>query len=275
MKLADVVAYVDDADRQMVEVEIVGKEVCRSDDAGETWRKTHDVSLQKVAYSYGYYFGKIWVSPEDAERVYVAGVPLVGSDDGGKTWRGLDRLGVHGDHHALRFAPGDARHVALGNDGGLNLSWDGGETWTKVNNLPVGQFTTIAVDSAEPYNVVCGLQDNGVMRGPSTYVSGKTPREAWKADLRRRRLLDRDRPEGPERRLHGLAVRAREPPEREDRRAGPLPPAPRARRAGPALQLGDPVPPLAPLEEHPLVRDAEALALLRPRRDAGRPSAPT
>ena len=181
VKLADVVAYVDDADRQMVEVDIVGKEVWRSDDAGETWRKTHDVSLEKVAYSYGYYFGRIWVSPEDTERVYVAGVPLVGSGDGGKTWNGLDRPGVHADHHALRFAPGDARQVALGNDGGLNLSWDGGETWAKVNNLPVGQITTIAVDSAEPYNILCGLQDNGVMRGPSTYVPGKTPREAWKS----------------------------------------------------------------------------------------------
>ncbi|MBK8595256.1 MAG: glycosyl hydrolase [Holophagales bacterium] len=181
VKLADVVAYVDDADRQMVEVETVGKEVYRSDDSGDTWKKTHDVSLEKVAYSYGYYFGKIWVSPEDASKVYLAGVPLAGSDDGGKTWRGLDRLGVHGDHHALRFAPGDARHVALGNDGGLNLSWDGGQTWTKVNNLPVGQITTIAVDSAEPYNVVCGLQDNGVMRGPSTYVPGKSSRESWKA----------------------------------------------------------------------------------------------
>ncbi len=181
VQLEDVVAYVDDADRRMVEVDIVGKEVWRSDDAGETWRKAHDVSLEKVAYSYGYYFGKIWVSPKDAERVFVAGVPLVASDDGGKSWRGLDRLGVHGDHHALWFAPDDPRHVALGNDGGLNLSWDGGTTWTKVNNLPVGQVTTVAVDSAEPCNVVCGLQDNGVMRGPSTYVSGKTAREAWKS----------------------------------------------------------------------------------------------
>ena len=181
VKLGDVVAYVNDADRQMVEVETVGKEVWRSDDAGATWKKTHDVSLEKVAYSYGYYFGKIWVSPADAERVYVAGVPLAASDDGGKSWRGLDRHGVHADHHALRFAPDDPRHVALGNDGGLNLSWDGGETWTKVNNLPVGQVTTIALDSAEPYNVVVGLQDNGVLRGPSTYVPGKTTREAWKS----------------------------------------------------------------------------------------------
>ena len=180
-KLADVVAYVDDADRQMVEVDIVGKEVWRTEDAGDTWTKANDVSLEKVAYSYGYYFGKIWVSPVDARKVYLAGVPLVASEDGGKTWRGLDRLGVHGDHHALLFAPGDPRQVALGNDGGLNLSWDGGETWTKVNNLPVGQVTTVAVDSAEPFNVVCGLQDNGVMRGPSTYVPGKTAREAWKS----------------------------------------------------------------------------------------------
>lgn len=180
VKLADVVAYVDDADRQMEEVETVGVEVWRSDDAGETWRRTHDVSLEKVAYTYGYYFGKIWVAPDDAEKIYVAGVPLAGSSDGGKTWGGLDRHGVHVDHHALWFDPRDPRHVVLGNDGGLNLSWNGGRSWAKVNNLPVGQVTTIAVDSAEPYNVLVGMQDNGVWRGPSTYVAGKTSPDAWK-----------------------------------------------------------------------------------------------
>ena len=180
VKLADVVAYVDDADRQMEEVETVGLEVWRSDDAGETWRRTHDASLEKVAYTYGYYFGKIWVAPDDAEKIYVAGVPLAGSSDGGKSWTGLDRHGVHVDHHALWFDPRDPRHVVLGNDGGLNLSWDGGKSWAKVANLPVGQVTTIAVDSAEPYNVLVGMQDNGVWRGPSTYVAGRTPPDAWK-----------------------------------------------------------------------------------------------
>jgi hypothetical protein len=150
VKLADVVAYVDDADRQMVEVETVGKEVYRSGDSGDTWKKTHDVSLEKVAYSYGYYFGKIWVSPEDASKVYLAGVPLAGSDDGGKTWRGLDRLGVHGDHHALRFAPGDARHVALGNDGGLNLRGTAARP-DEVNNLPVGRSRRSPSTRREPY----------------------------------------------------------------------------------------------------------------------------
>jgi photosystem II stability/assembly factor-like uncharacterized protein len=180
VKLSDVVAYVDDADRQMEEVETVGLEVWRSDDAGDSWKRTHDVSLEKVAYTYGYYFGKIWVAPDDAERIYLAGVPLAGSFDGGKSWSGLDRHGVHVDHHALWFDPRDPRHVVLGNDGGLNLSWDGGKSWTKVANLPVGQVTTIAVDSAEPYNVLVGMQDNGVWRGPSTYVAGKTSPDAWK-----------------------------------------------------------------------------------------------
>lgn len=180
VKLADVVAYVDDADRQMEEVETAGVEVWRSGDAGESWQKTHDASLEKVAYTYGYYFGKIWVAPDDAETIYVAGVPLAGSSDGGKTWAGLDRHGVHVDHHALWFDPRDPRHVVLGNDGGLNLSWNGGRSWVKVNNLPVGQVTTIAVDSAEPYNVLVGMQDNGVWRGPSTYVAGKTSPDAWK-----------------------------------------------------------------------------------------------
>ncbi len=61
------------------------------------------------------------------------------------------------------------------------MSYDYGETWTRLNNLPVGQFTILAVDSADPYNIVGGLQDNGVMRGPSTYRYGKTDPQAWKS----------------------------------------------------------------------------------------------
>ena len=62
-----------------------------------------------------------------------------------------------------------------------NLSFDHGETWSKVNNLPVGQFTTLALDNADPYNIVGGLQDNGVMRGPSTYNPGKSDPAAWRS----------------------------------------------------------------------------------------------
>jgi photosystem II stability/assembly factor-like uncharacterized protein len=107
-------------------------------------------------------------------------VPLLASNDGGKTWKGLDQRGVHVDHHALFVDPRAPHRVVLGNDGGLNVSYDRGATWSKINNLPVGQFTTLALDNAKPYNIVGGLQDNGVMRGPSTYQPGKSDPGAWR-----------------------------------------------------------------------------------------------
>ncbi len=178
--VSDLVAYVKDANRDLFEAPIEGSEVWRSDDGGATWKKPYDGRLEKVFYTYGYYFGQISVAPDDADRVYFGGVPMLRSTDGGKTWTGIDRRGVHVDHHVLAFSPKDSRTVALGNDGGLNLSFDGGTTWTRVGNIPAGQFTTIAVDDAEPYNIIGGLQDNGTMRGASTYVFGATDPNAWK-----------------------------------------------------------------------------------------------
>jgi photosystem II stability/assembly factor-like uncharacterized protein len=179
--IADLVAYLSDANRDLFERQIVGPEVFRSDDGGATWAKTHEGRLDKVYYSFGYYFGRISVDPADPERIYFGGVPLLGSTDGGKTWTGLDQRGVHVDHHVVFVDPRAPERLALGNDGGLNLSFDHGRTWTKVNNLPVGQFTTLALDDARPYNIVGGLQDNGVMRGPSTYKPGKSDPAAWRA----------------------------------------------------------------------------------------------
>jgi len=179
--IADLVAYMRDANRELFENEVVATEVYRSDDGGVTWKRTHDGRIDKVFHSYGYYFGRIAVDPTDPERVYIQGVPMLTSTDGGKTWRGIGGRGVHGDYHAIFIDPKAPQRLAIGNDGGINVSYDYGETWTKVNNLPVGQFTMIAVDSADPYNIVGGLQDNGVMRGPSTYRYGKTDPQVWKS----------------------------------------------------------------------------------------------
>jgi len=180
IKIVDLVNYLGDANRDLFERQIVGAEVYRTDDGGATWRRTHKDRLDKVFYSYGYYFSRIAVDPSDPDRVYFGGVPLLTSADGGKTWTGIGQRGVHVDHHVVFVDPRAPNRLALGNDGGLNLSFDRGQTWTKVNNLPVGQFTTLALDDATPYNIVGGLQDNGVLRGPSTYKPGKSDPAAWR-----------------------------------------------------------------------------------------------
>jgi len=178
--MADLLAFLKDANPDLFENEIVGAEVYRSDDGGATWKRANQERIEKVFYTFGYYFGRIAVDPGDSERVYIQGVPMLTSTDGGKTWKGIGGRGVHGDYHAISIDPKAPHRLVIGNDGGINVSYDYGETWTKVNNLPVGQFTMIAVDSAEPYNIVGGLQDNGVLRGPSTYRYGKSDPQAWK-----------------------------------------------------------------------------------------------
>src|SRR5438552_774473 len=179
-KVADLVAYLKDANRDLFENDIVQAEVYRTDDGGETWRRTHEKRIEKVFYSYGYYFGRITVDPRDPEHVYFGGVPTLASTDGGRTWKALDLRGVHGDHHSLWVDPARPAHLVLGNDGGLNVSYDHGQSWSKLNNLPVGQFTSVALDGSRPYNIAGGLQDNGVMRGPSTYKPGRSDPAAWR-----------------------------------------------------------------------------------------------
>jgi len=179
--VADLVAFLQDANRDLFENNLISTEVYRSDDGGATWHRTHEGRLDKVFYSYGYYFATIAVDPTDREYVYIQGMPMLASRDGGRTWKGLGNRGVHVDYHAMWIDPKSPRRLVIGNDGGLNVSYDGGETWTKINNLPVGQFTTLALDNSDPYNILGGLQDNGVLRGPSTYKFGKSDPEAWKS----------------------------------------------------------------------------------------------
>ena len=170
--------HLGDANSRLLNADVAGAQVFRSNDGGATWSKTHSQPLANMYSTYGYYFGQVGVSPESAEKLYILGVPLMRSDDGGKTFRNSGR-GTHADHHALLFDKNIPGRMALGNDGGLYLTWDSGNNWTHINNLAVGQFTTIAVDMATPYNIYGGLQDNGTMKGPSTYVPGRGEPWEW------------------------------------------------------------------------------------------------
>ncbi len=163
------VEYLEDANTLLFDTPVIGAEVYRSDDEGASWQKTHDNFIDDLFYSYGYYFGQIRVDPSNAERIYIAGVPILLSEDGGHNFKSINGDNVHVDHHALWINPNKPGHLINGNDGGVNISYDNGTTWIKCNSPAVGQFYSVNVDHAEPYNIYGGLQDNGVWVGPSSY----------------------------------------------------------------------------------------------------------
>ncbi len=150
---------------------IYGCEIYRSDDAGLHWKKVNTKDID-VFSTYGYYFGKIFVSPADENKVITFGTSIILSKDGGKTFTAVDKDNTHGDWHHCWINPARDGHWITGNDGGANITYDNGAHWFKVTSVTAGQFYGITVDDAKPYNVYGGLQDNGTWFGPSKINTG-------------------------------------------------------------------------------------------------------
>ena len=135
--------------------------IWRSDDAGKTWRFLSNTMDRPMYYS------KIRVDPTNPEIAYQGGAPFFKTVDGGKTWRQVQGL-AHSDHHAIWINPRDNNHLLVGNDGGLDVTYDQGATWEFINSMGgLGLFYKISADMRKPYYVCGGLQDNGSWCGPS------------------------------------------------------------------------------------------------------------
>ncbi len=185
VKPIDLAKYLEDANSMLFDTPVIGAEIYVSNNGGLNWEKTHEGYLDGLYYSYGYYFGHIYVAPNDKNNIYVYGVPILKSKDGGKSFTSIDAENMHGDHHALWIDPKNPNHLINGNDGGVNISYDDGANWIKNNSPSVGQFYAINIDNEKPYNVYGGLQDNGVWVGPNNaredkrwYQSGQYPWES-------------------------------------------------------------------------------------------------
>jgi len=141
----------------------------KSEDGGFNWEKVND---KNDIGNRPFYYSEIYVDPQNENRVYSVYTYVNVSQDGGKNFNqlmpayGVDN-GVHPDHHAWWIHPENGDFMIDGNDGGMNITKDGGKTWRFIGNLPVAQFYHINVDNEFPYNVYGGMQDNGSWRGPA------------------------------------------------------------------------------------------------------------
>ena len=165
IKPVALVDYISDENADLYNTPVIGAQVYRSDNGGKTWTKTNKDYIDDLFYTYGYYFGLIRVDPENDKEIYIGGVPILKSTDGGETFSSIDADNMHGDYHTIWVDPKKEGHLIIGNDGGLNITYDDGKTYFKANTPAVGQFYSVAVDMASPYNVYGGLQDNGVWTG--------------------------------------------------------------------------------------------------------------
>ncbi|MDX1493469.1 MAG: hypothetical protein R3253_05395, partial [Longimicrobiales bacterium] len=138
---------------------MIGGEVYRSDDAGLTWTKVSPDD-QSIGGAPAYYYGQIVIDPNDPDIVHVLSAASWGTYDGGETWERRP-YGFGGDDHALWINPDDSRHIILGYDHGMGISYDGGEHWYHPDFQSLAQFYAVGVDQSYPYRVAGGLQDNG------------------------------------------------------------------------------------------------------------------
>lgn len=156
-------------DRVYALVESENNAFYRSDDGGYTWEKTVEMEEDPDAGNRPFYYAEIYVDPKNENRIYSLYSYLSVSEDGGKSFESIYPYYnyIHPDHHAFYIHPDDPSFIIDGNDGGMNISHDRGETWRFVENLPVAQYYHINVDMQYPYNVYGGMQDNGSWQGPA------------------------------------------------------------------------------------------------------------
>ena len=152
-------------------VEATRSELLRSDDGGLTWTTVND---DPGVNPRPFYYADLRVDPWNENRVYRLHSAVQVSEDAGRTFRTVVPSAIiHGDIHELWIDPSNPSHMILGEDGGIAFTYNRGDTWRFVENLPLAQFYHITVDDAVPFNVYGGLQDNGSWVGPSTVWENK------------------------------------------------------------------------------------------------------
>ena len=163
-----------DPERVWAIVEAEDGGVFRSEDGGESWQQTSDDrNLRQRAW----YYTRLYADTQDPDVLYVLNVQFWKSTDGGETFESIET--PHGDHHDLWIAPNDPERMVIGDDGGAQVTFDGGENWSTYYNQPTAQFYRVSVDDHFPYRVYGGQQDNSTVRILSRTSGYSIGERAW------------------------------------------------------------------------------------------------
>jgi photosystem II stability/assembly factor-like uncharacterized protein len=133
--------------------------VYKSEDGGKNWKL---INSERKLRQRAWYYTRIYADSQDENVVYVLNVRYHKSSDGGKTYS--THNAPHGDHHDLWIAPENSNRMIMGDDGGAQVSYDGGETWSTYHNQPTAQFYRVTTDNSFPYRIYAAQQDNSTIR---------------------------------------------------------------------------------------------------------------
>ncbi|KKO05171.1 hypothetical protein LCGC14_0079910 [marine sediment metagenome] len=131
----------------------------RSEDGGKTWAVVNE---ERKIRQRAWYYTRVYADTQDEDVVYVLNVNYHKSTDGGKSFNTFNA--PHGDHHDLWISPEDSQRMIIGDDGGAQISYDGGETWSTYYNQPTAQFYRVTTDNSFPYRIYVAQQDNSTLR---------------------------------------------------------------------------------------------------------------
>lgn len=150
--------------------------VFRSDDGGKTWNKlNNERDLRQRAW----YYSRIYADPKSEDIVYVVNVSYHKSKDGGKTFDSY--YAPHGDHHDLWIDPDNPDRMIIGDDGGAQVSFDGGGHWSTYHNQPTAQFYRVTTDNHFPYRIYGAQQDNSTVRISHRTGGGGIGEDDWES----------------------------------------------------------------------------------------------
>ena len=147
-----------------------------SNDGGENWTlQSSDNNIRQRAW----YYTKVFADPKNENIVYVLNVNFLKSTDGGKSFRNINT--PHGDHHDLWIDPADGNRMIIADDGGAQVSFDGGNNWSTYMNQPTAQFYRVSTDNHYPYRILGAQQDNSTIRILSRSDGGQITQDEWQA----------------------------------------------------------------------------------------------